>query len=297
MTEPLLLPPGLSVAILAFLLSLLPAALFIWLWYLRRHDRPVPPASIGLAFVLGMALVLPAFQLEKVAPQVWEYVSPSTVHYYDGALLPLQTLGDVLLPAVGTFFIVALVEEGVRYIVLLVWFHRSRVIDQVFDGLLVGIAMGLGFATLENAIYFFTLFSQGNFDTLVFVFFLRFLVSTLAHISFGGIMGALVAQGVFSVYRAEVYYAQAFLVTWFLHGLYDWLLGVNQAMYAVILLLPPLLMLIYWSDRREFLAVARVGRKMLFMQRPPQDVEAASVQHISPWNKYAPWLKGGRKTE
>lgn len=295
MIEPLVLPPGISIAILAFLLSLLPACLFLWLWYLRRHDRPVPASTIAIAFVLGMVLVLPAFQLEKTAPVVWEYVSPSTVHYYDGALLPLQTMADVLWPALGTFLIVSLVEEGIRYSVLFFWFHRSRVVDQVFDGLLVGIAMGLGFATLENTIYFFTLFSQGNFDTLVFVFFLRFMVSTLAHISFGGIMGTLLAQGVFSAYSARRYYMQAFLVTWFLHGLYDWLLGVNQAMYAVILLLPSLLMLIFWSDRREFLVVAREGGRVLLAQKPPGDAAVIDLGDISPWNKYAPWLKGGRR--
>lgn len=296
MTEPLLLPPGVSIAILAFLLSLLPACLLIWVWYLRRHDRPVPESTIAWAFILGLFLVLPAFQLEKIAPAVWERLSPSTLHYYDGALLPLQTVQDVLLPALGTFLIVALVEEGLRYVAFLVWFRRSRVIDQVFDGLLIGVATGLGFATLENTIYFFSLFSQGNFDTLVFVFFLRFMVSTLAHVSFGGIMGALLAQGVFSAFEKRRYYIQAFVVTWFLHGLYDWLLGVNQAMYAVLLLLPPLLFLIYWGDRREFLAVAREGRHLLLQQKPPHDAVAVVLSSISPWNKYAPWLKGGKKT-
>jgi RsiW-degrading membrane proteinase PrsW (M82 family) len=291
-----------AIAILAFLLSLLPASLFMWIWYLRRHDRPVPESTIALAFILGLLLVLPAFQLEKMAPVVWERLSPSTVHYYEGALLPLQTVADVLLPALGTFGIVALIEEGIRYVVLLVWFKRSRVVDQVFDGLLIGVAMGLGFATLENTIYFFTLFSQGSFDTLVFVFFLRFMVSTLAHISFGGIMGALLAQGVFSAWGGRGYYVQAFFVTWFLHGLYDWLLGVNQAMYAVLLLLPPLLLLIYWGDRREFLVVAREGRRMLLQPKPPREMESAPTplraglaREASPWNKHAPWLKRGGK--
>jgi protease PrsW len=292
--ETILLPPGVAIAILAGLLSLLPAGLFLWLWYLRRHDRPVPASAIAIAFLLGVALVLPAFQLEKMAPRLWEYLSPDTVNYYDSALLPLQTVADVLLPAVGTFLIVALVEEGVRYLALLAWFRRSRVVDQVFDGLLIGVAAGLGFATLENTIYFFTLFSQGNFDTLVFVFFLRFMISTLAHVSFGGLMGALLARGVFSHVRAGRFYAQAFFVTWFLHGLYDWLLVINQTLYALVLLVPALLVLIQWGNRREFLAVEREGRQLLAQQKPPADTAAATADGTAPWNKYAPWLKGGR---
>lgn len=294
MTDPIILPPGVAIAILAFLLSLLPAGLFMWLWYLRRHERPVPAMIVGLAFVVGIVLVVPAFYLEKQAPLLWERISPSTVHYFDGALLPLQTWQDILLPAVGTFLVVALIEEGVRYLTLFWWLHHSESVDQVFDGMLIGIAMGLGFATLENALYFFQLFSQQSFDTLVFVFFLRFMVSTLAHISFGGIMGALLAQGVFSLYQAKKYYLQAFFITWFLHGAYDWLLGVNQAMYAILILLPSLLLLLFWGDRRDFLVINRDGKKILMEQRPPND-NIPQPYDDEPWNKNAPWVLRRRR--
>jgi len=301
MTEPIVLPPGVAVAILAFLLSLLPAGLFLWLWYLRRHERPVSVGQVITGFVAGAVLVAPAFFLERWAPQVWAAISPSTVHYFDGAIFPLQTVGDILLPAVGTFLIVALVEEGLRYLVLAGWFRLGKRVDQVFDGLLVGLAMGLGFATVENTLYFFELFSRGSFNTLVFVFFLRFMVSTLAHISFGGIMGALLARGLFSIYRPRLLYVQAFMVPWFLHGLYDWLLGVNQTFYAVLVLFMPIVLLVVWSNRREFFVVNRDDGKLLVAQRPPDDTanrlgEASFRQLKTPWNDNAPWL-GVRRAE
>lgn len=294
MADVILLPPGVSIAILAFLLSLLPAGLFIWLWYLRHYDRPVPPKAIAWGFLFGMGVVGPAYLLERMAPDLWTKLSPSTVHYFEGAILPLQTTGDVLLPAVATFLIVALVEEGLRYLGLWAWFRRSRVVDQIFDGMLIGIAAGLGFATLENTLYFFQLFQAGNFDTLVFVFFLRFLISTLAHVSFGGIMGALLAKAVFEMYAPWRIYLQAFLLPWFLHGLYDWLLEINQAMYAVLLLLPPLLTLIFWSERRDFLVINREGSRRLVVQRSPlKQLKDTSAVTEKSWNKYAPWLGQG----
>ncbi len=228
MSEAISLPPGVAFAIIAFLLSLLPAGLFMWLWYLRRHDRPVPVSAVIKAFVGGMVIVLPAFYLERLAPDVWANLSPGTAHYYDGALLPLQGVGELLLAAVGTFVVVATVEEGLRYLFLYFWLRFGRAVDQVFDGLVVGLAAGLGFATVENTIYFWNLFDSGQFDTLVFVFFLRFMISTLAHISFGGIMGALLTRGLFSIYRPGVLLLQAMLLPWFMHGLYDLLLGINQ---------------------------------------------------------------------
>lgn len=299
MTEPIILPPGFALAILAFLLSLLPAGLFLWLWYLRRHDRPVPARAVLLGLLGGAFIVLPAFQLESWAPRLWAWLSPATVHYYHGAILPLQSLADIVLPAVGTFLVVATIEEGLRYVLLGWWFRRSAAIDQVFDGLVIGVAVGIGFATLENTIYFWQLFSQGSFDTLVFVFFLRFLISTLAHISFGGIMGVLLAQGVFSVYRPGRFWAQAFFVPWFLHGLYDLLLGINQSLYAVLLIAAPLAVLIHWSGRRDFFVINRLGRQLLVEQKAPETKEAKLMQHFfkqydSPWNVAAPWLREKR---
>lgn len=281
-TEPVL-SPELSLGIIAFLLSLLPAGLFIWLWYLRRQDRMIPAQSITLAFVTGIVLVWPAFQLEDLSEQLWLTLSPGTVHYFSGALLPLQHPVDILYPALGTFLIVAVVEEGLRYIALRFWIWRSRVIDQVTDGLLVGVAMGLGFATLENTIYFLGLFKDGSYDTLVFVFFLRFVVSTIAHISFGGLMGTLLARGLFNIYQASKYTIPAFFIPWFLHGLYDLLLGIDQSFYAVLLLLPALITVIRWGNKREFFALHRKNGQLLAAQEVPASAQVAAVKK-SVWN-------------
>ncbi|PIT98526.1 MAG: hypothetical protein COT71_00300 [Candidatus Andersenbacteria bacterium CG10_big_fil_rev_8_21_14_0_10_54_11] len=297
MTEPISLPPGVSFAILAFLLSLLPAGLFIWLTYLRRLNRPVPAGTVTQAFLAGMALVAPAFFFESRVARVWEHVSPATAHYFAGAVLPLQSIFDVLLPALGTFLVVAAVEEGLRYGTLAVWLRRSTAVDQVFDGIVLGIAMGLGFATVENTLYFLNLIREGSFDTLIFVFFLRFLISTLAHIGFGGVMGALLTRGIFQIYqptRSQLL-TGAFFIPWFLHGLYDLLLGINQTLYAVLVLLPPLAVLALWMQRPDFMVYARERGRVLVTPRVPVRREerlrrAFSRQFYTPWNRYAPWL-------
>ncbi len=302
MNEVVTLPPGVSIGILAFLLSLLPAGLFLWVWYLRRHDRPVPVSVVVRGMIIGMLLVGPAFVLESWAPKLWTALSPGTVHYFDSAVLPLETFGDIFWPAVGTFGIVALIEEGLRFLSLSWWFRKSPVIDQVFDGLVVGLAVGLGFATLENTLYFFQLFWQGNFDTLVFVFFLRFIVSTMAHVSFGGIMGVLLVRGYFTWYRRRYYLAQAFIVPWLMHGAYDWMLGVNQTAYAIVMLSVPLVLLVTWSNRREFFAVNREGAQNLITPKPPHGYEDLQLkttkwQPTGTWNKEAQWLRYRRLTK
>lgn len=298
MTEQVLLPPGMSLAIIAFLLSLLPAGLFMWLWYLRRRDNTIPARAVATAFGLGLILVWPAFWLEDFAEEAWLTISPATAHLFAGAVLPLQNPLDVLLPAIGTFLIVAVIEEGLRYILLRFWIWKSAVLDQVFDGLLVGVAVGLGFATLENTIYFLDLFRDGSYDTLVFVFFLRFLISTLAHVSFGGLMGTFLARGLFNIYNARQFTLPAFFLPWFLHGLYDLLLGINQSFYAVLLLLPALLVVVMWSGRRDFFIIHRKHGRLLVNAEAPMDTQKSQDDRRlvapSPWNVEPPWLVSRR---
>lgn len=295
MSDPIILPSGASLGIVAFLLSLLPAGFFLWVWYLRNRDRTLSAPTIAIAFVIGMILVGPAYVLEQQAHSLWAIMSPGTEHYYGGSALPIISVADLVFPALGTFLIIATVEEGLRYVVMRIWIARSRAVDQVFDGLLIGVAVGLGFSTLENALYFNELLGSQQFDTLVFVFFLRFIVSTLAHISFAGIMGTLIARGVFDIFRPRAYFLSAFFIPWFLHGLFNHLLGTGYGLYAVLLLLPPLYTLILWTMRREFYIVHRENGKLLESPRVPENPEtqalARAVQHKdSPWNVNAPWL-------
>lgn len=290
------LPAGVAISIIAFLLALLPAGLLIWIWYLRRNERSVKGSTVAAVFVMGLLLVFPAFWLEEFAGRTWVAVSPGTAHYYIGAILPLRHWPDVGWPAFGTFFIVATIEEGLRYILLWSWIRYYRSIDQVFDGLVMGVAAGLGFATLENSWYFLDFFARGHFDTLVFVFFLRFIISTVAHIIFGGIMGTLLARATFSFYHRRTLYFQAFFLTWLAHGFYDLFLGINYSVYAVLLLLPLLLVLMNWSGRRDFLVIQRKHGQLLAVAELPQSKKKQMLQRFlaqfdSPWNRYAPWLR------
>lgn len=295
MTNFITLPVGVSIGVVAFLLSLLPAVFFLWMWYLRNRDRSLPAVSIALAFGIGALLVEPAFLLERGADSVWGIVSPGTEYYYAGAVLPLIHLQDIFLPALATFLIVAVIEEGLRYGAMRFWMKRSRTIDQVFDGLLIGVAIGLGFSTLENTLYFKDLLHGQDYDTLVFVFFLRFLISTLAHVSFSGIMGVLIAKGTFQMFRSRSYMILAFSIPWLLHGLFDLLLSVGHGLYAILVLIPALLTLVSWTLNRQLFIIHKKDGKFLAQEKNPQSPMAHALQKAlkvehSPWNIHAPYL-------
>jgi len=295
MGDPIVLPVGVSIAIVAFLLSLLPAGFFLWMWYLRNQTRSVPASTIAMAFMIGLVLVWPAFWLEKKADQLWQILSPSTEHYYGGAILPLLSVVDVAMPAFATFFIIAPIEEGLRYLAMRIWMRRSKKINQVFDGLLIGVGVGLGFSTLENTLYFHDLLNSQQYDTLVFIFFLRFIISTVAHICFGGLMGALIAQGTFQIFRSNKFFISAFFIPWFLHAMFDLLLGIGYGFYAICILIAVLLVLISWTMKREFMIIHRQDGKFLENPHVPESPDEAMIRRAlkivdSPWNINAPWL-------
>ena len=133
-------------------------------------------------------------------------------------------------------------------------------------------------------------------------FFLRFLISTLAHVGFGGLMGGLLTRGVFQIYQPQRFrlLVLAFVLSWFLHGLYDLLLGINQTMYAVLLLLPPLLTLVVWMGKREYFLIERNLEGKVLVQKHVAESSGSKIMNQyfsdrdSPWNKNAPWLREKR---
>ncbi|WP_405792231.1 PrsW family intramembrane metalloprotease [Streptomyces sp. NBC_01506] len=102
----------------------------------------------------------------------------------------LRGLGTTSLIGIG------LIEESCKLIVpvlILLWEVRRGTV-RVGDGLLIGVAAGMGFAALETMGYAFTalLASQGNIGEVEETLFLRGLTSPAAHMAWTGLVcGAL----------------------------------------------------------------------------------------------------------
>lgn len=102
------------------------------------RDREREPLGNLLAYLLlGAVAVVPAVLL-----------APLTVPLEPGQ----GELRFLLLPA-WVLLAVALVEEGSKRALLLARARRDRHIDEPFDWLVYGVAVALGFATVENLVY------------------------------------------------------------------------------------------------------------------------------------------------
>jgi RsiW-degrading membrane proteinase PrsW (M82 family) len=256
---------SIATVIIAGLLSLLPVFILLWVYYVREDRPSVRGTAIARYFALGAVAVGLAVLLERGVYAFWQRVSPETSGVFFASNIFPADLPSVLAAAFVSFLIIALIEESVRYFLMRLAMRRSPEFDQLIDGVQFGMALGLGFAFIENTIYFLELFRSLDFDTLVVVFFLRFLISTVGHMAFGGVMGYCLAHA--EVYRPErrMFLRRAFLFPWLMHGVFDLLLTIQLSFYTVLLLVIPLYIFwSWWQDERLFELHVLQGRRLRF---------------------------------
>lgn len=184
----------------------------LWLWYFYRMDRhePEPLKLIFKTFFAGLLLVIPAGLLE----QFWKPQLISSIN--NGAWV------DFLVMA---FLVVALIEEGLKTIVLWWMVGKNKNLNEPADGIIYGVTLGLGFASLENLLWA-SIFGYG-------VAILRAVVTTLAHASFTGWAGYYIAKYKLESDAKASLVWMGFLVAFLTHGLYDFLLFLKNSWASV----------------------------------------------------------------
>ncbi len=133
--------------------------------YSRTKYRRESLRYLLVAFLLGMVATLPALAVQLIAADV--RVNPSR--------------HSILSFAWYAFVIVALSEEGSKWLVLRFYAYPKKAFHRPFDGILFAVMIGMGFATVENIEYVWQ-FGWGTGLN-------RFFLSVPAHASFAVLMG------------------------------------------------------------------------------------------------------------
>lgn len=194
------------------------------------HIESEPPRLLFKLFVLGMLSCIPAAIIEGMA---------------DIPLLRIST--SYLMYSLLTYlFVVPLAEEAVKYLVLRTT-RRDPNFNYTFDGIVYAVMVGLGFATLENILY---VVESQSFSTAI----MRALFSVPMHCTCAVFMGYFygVARGQEvrgSMAEANKAKIASFVVSWILHGLYDFSLDVASA--PSLLLTLAFSLLVFWVAARQ----------------------------------------------
>ena len=162
-----------------------------------------------LSFVLGMATTLPPLVIQLLAGDVREDPSRHSVWSF----------------AWYAYVIVALSEEGSKYLLLRYYAYPQPTFREPFDGILYAVMIGMGFATVENIEYVW----QFGLETGVS----RFFLSVPAHASFAVLMGYNVGWAKSDPERSGRLMAKGLLMAVFFHGSFDFFLFLQQKRAAL----------------------------------------------------------------
>ena len=187
---------------------------FVAFLYDHQHISALTPATVATSFCIGGVLgVLGASVLESL-------------------LLPAPPTPTHGLP-LSSALVVGLIEEGCKIaaVALLAWRmpHTSQM-----DGLLLGGAVGMGFAALESTGYAFTAFllSQGRVDASIATTVFRGLLAPFGHGVWTAILGAMLfRESGPRRFRITGPVILTYLFVSVLHGLWD---GLPSTIYLVI---------------------------------------------------------------
>lgn len=162
-----------------------------------------------VSFVLGTVATLPALLAQMLAVDVrtepWRH--------------------SILSYAWYAFIIVALSEEGSKFLVLRFYAYPQRTFREPFDGIIYAVMIGMGFATVENIEYVRQFGLETGFS--------RFFLAIPAHASFAVLMGYPMGKAKFSPRHRVWLMCQGLLVAVLFHGSYDFFLFLQQNREAI----------------------------------------------------------------
>ncbi len=206
-------------------LGILPS--LIWLvYFLEKDNEPEPKIRVLLVFIFGILGAGMAAAIQGPAREAIYSLDPSQ----------FSEIELLMISFFDSFFVVAFLEETVKLFAVLagVLVLGVRELDEPVDFIIYMITAGLGFAALENFIYF----SNAKPSVMAELVFLRFAITTLFHGIVAGILGYFFALSVRKIKRRFIFIG-LFVVT-FLHTLYNLLVELMAAstgsLYPIILL-------------------------------------------------------------
>jgi protease PrsW len=175
----------------------------LFIYFKDKYNRE-PLGLMIVSFIMGMLAIIPAVIIQIALTKPVEHIMGEGIYYV----------------AVFSYLIVALSEEGSKFLVLRFIPYRRKAFDDPFDGIVYAVVVGMGFATLENIGYVM----QHGLGTGL----LRMFLSVPAHATFAVLMGYHVGLAKFDPANKKRHLLLAIFWPVFFHGTFDFFLFVGK---------------------------------------------------------------------
>jgi RsiW-degrading membrane proteinase PrsW (M82 family) len=171
-------------------------------WLKEDSVHPEPRGLIVITFGAGMvAVVFTLFLQQFIYKHTSSYIGETSITFY---------------------FLLALVEEVLKYIAAYVVALRSRAFDEPIDALIYLVTAALGFTALENAFFLFGPLSSGNILDTVVTGNMRFVGASVLHVMTSAIVGLSLALSFYKSRTVRRYMILiGILVATLLHTLFN----------------------------------------------------------------------------
>lgn len=180
--------------------GIFPALAWLWFWLKEDSRSPEPRRLIALAFLAGMVAVVIVIPIQKFVV----------------AFLATQT---------AVFAAWSIIEEFAKYAIAWVTVLHRRENDEPVDAVIYLVAVALGFAGLENALFLLSPLAGETVVQTIMTGNLRFIGSTLLHVFSSAIIGIALAYAFYRPRRVkEIYAAGGVILAALLHVLFNFLI-------------------------------------------------------------------------
>jgi RsiW-degrading membrane proteinase PrsW (M82 family) len=199
-------PTGLQgplLILVGLLLALVPAAVWLTVFYLQDRAEPEPKQFVLGVFILGVLLAAAVGQ--PLIEDVFE------VNRWASGSLFLRLLAGIC--------VVGITQEFLKYAAVRYSVFRSAEFDERIDGIIYGAAAGLGYATFLNVQY---VLQNGGVDLGIGA--VRVAIIALAHASFAGVTGYFLGRAKFEN-RGPFWLPAGLLLAATLNGVVSTLIG------------------------------------------------------------------------
>mgnify|MGYP001208097962 CR=1 FL=1 len=251
-------PNGAAVLLVA---ALVPAVVLCAYVYRKDRAEKEPARLLLLMLVLGALATFPAGWLESFAGVFENALAVRIGEVQSDGTIAMSTLNFYGYQFLHYFLNVAVVEEGLKWLVLFLVIRKNKNFNSLFDGIVYAVFVSLGFALLENILY---VFKFGMATALM-----RAVTAVPGHAFFGVFMGwffslykiskvkslyekrwGKTVKSVIAAGRADYFLVMSFLAPVFLHGLYDFSTEFSRSSGAFIVVLGFLYIVSFRKIRR-----------------------------------------------
>ena len=173
-----------------------------WLWFWLREDKryPEPRRVIALAFLVGMVTV--------------------------GLVIPIQQAVAAFVASTTIIFIAwSIIEEVMKFLMARLTVLRSKQNDEPIDSVIYMVAVALGFAAAENALFLLSPLSGETFTQTLLTGNLRFVGAMLLHVLSSATIGVALALSFYkSKTHKRLYALFGVILAALLHSLFNFLI-------------------------------------------------------------------------